>query len=191
MADTGYLFATSTTASTGAWANLGNIFATDGIEADCTISTKNTSSVRILNNFGFTSSVIPDDATVSQVFLRAVWRVSSTSGIARLGIAAHHSSAGLLSTRSQLGEPTTLTTDTYDITADRAWAPADFRDGTLTVHVRPSNGNDADNPGYKFDSVSLDAIYSVPAPQAQRVLRSACNLDGVGADGLLLGNTLE
>lgn len=192
MADTGYRFSTSSQASTGTWSNLGNIFATDGVEADCTISTKNTSSVARLHNFGFTSSILPDTVqSINQVNLRAVWRVTTAGGVARLGVAAHHSSAGLLSTHSNLNEPTSLTTDTFDITADRAWDPSDFRDGTLTVHVRPSNGNNATNPFYKFDSISLDVIYTPVVPQSPRILRSACNLDGCGADGLLLGNALE
>jgi hypothetical protein len=188
MAQTGYLFATSTTASTGTWANTANFFATDGIEADCTISTKNTSSVRTLHNFGFTTTILPDTATIDQVLLQATWRVTTQGGIAILGVAAHHSSAGLMSTRKNTAEPTSLTTDTYDITADRTWVPSDFRDGTLTVHVIPNNGNSATNPFYKFDSVSVNAVYTVAA---SRILRSACNLDGVGADGLLLGNALE
>lgn len=193
MADTGYQFATSTTASTGAnapWTNVSNFFLTDGLEAACTISTKNISSVHILNNFGFTTTLLPDDASVSQVFMRCVWRVTSAGGIARLG-AAISTSAGLLSTHSNIAEPTSLTTDTFDITADAAWTPAMFRDGLMVVQVRPSNGNSATNPFYRFDSVSLDAIYTPATPAAARILRAACNLDGAGSDGLLLGNALE
>ena len=189
MAETGYRFATSTTASTGTWTSTGNFFATDGAEGQCSIALKNTSSVRRLDNFGFTSAIIPDEATIQQVFLRAVWRVTTAASvIATLGVAAHHSSVGLLSTHKNELEITALTTDTFDITADRSWVPTDFRDGTFTVHMRPHNGNDASDPFYRVDSVSLDVIYGVAAP---RILRSAVNLDGVGSDGLLLGNALE
>lgn len=191
MADTGYLFATSSQVSTGTWTNVSNFFSTNGTEAACTISTKNTSSVTRLHNFGFTTSVLPDNATISQVFMRCVWRVTSAGGIAILGAAAHHSSWGLLSTFKNTAEPTSLTTDTFDMSAVTTWTPAVFRDTTLTVHVRPNNGNSATNPFYRFDSVSLDVIYTVPAPAAQRVLFGACNLDGCGSDGRFLGNALE
>lgn len=192
MADTGYLFATSTQVSTGTWANVSNFFSTNGTEAACTISTKNASSVARLLNFGFTTSVLPSNATVSQVFMRAVWRVTTNASvIANLGVAVHHSSAGLLSTHLNIDEPTSLTTDTFDISADRAWAPADFRDNTMTVHVRPHNGNDASDPFYRFDSVSLDVIYTVPAAQARQFFRSAQNLDGLGSDAFVPGNQLE
>lgn len=192
MAETGYLFATSTQVSTGTWTTTNSMMLTDGVEATCTISTKNTSSVARLHNFGFTTTLLPDDAqSIDQVLLKAVWRVTTTGGIANLGVAAHHSAAGLLSTHKNTAEPTSLSTDIYDITADRAWAPTDFRDGTLTVHVRPHNGNNATNPGYRFDSVSLDVIYTPLPVAAARVLRTACNLDGLGSDGLILGNALE
>ena len=192
MAETGYQFATSSQVSTGSWANVSNFFATDGTEATCSIAAKNTSSVCTLHNFGFTTTLLPSDATVNQVFMQCVWRVNTAASvIANLGVAVHLSSVGLLTTYLNSDEITTLTTDTFDITADRPWTPTDFRDGMLTVHVRPNNGNDASDPSYRFDSVSLNAIYTPFVPAAQRVLRSACNLDGVGPDGLLLGNALE
>lgn len=191
MADTGYLFATSSVVSTGTWTTTQSMFNTDGVEATCTISTKFTSSVARLLNFGFTTSVLPDTATVSQVFLRAVWRVTSAGGIAILGVAVHHSTSGLLSTEKNTAEVTTLTTDTYNITNHTSWTPAQFRDGTLEVHVRPNNGNNATNPFYRFDSVSLDVIYTVPAEQARQFFRSIQNLDGIGSDGFVPGNQVE
>jgi hypothetical protein len=190
VAETGYRFATSTTASTGTWTSTGNFFATDGAEGNCNIASKNVSSIQVLNNFGFTTSVLPDTATIDQVLLQSVWRVTSAGGIAVLAVAALVSGARLSTYKNSL-EPTSLTTQVFDITADRAWQPADFRDGTLTVEMRPNNGNSATNPGYRFDSVSLNALYTIPAPPATRVLRTSCNLDGVGSDGLLLGNALE
>jgi hypothetical protein len=191
MADTGYRFATSSEVSTGSWTNLGNFFATDGSEAACSIASKNVSSVARLLNFGFTTSVLPDTATITQVNLRAVWRVTSAGGVAILGVAVHHSSWGLLSTLKNTAEPTSLTTDTYDITAVTTWTPSVFRDNTLTVHVRPNNGNNATDPFYRFDSVSLDVIYTVPAAQARQFFRSIQNLDGIGSDGFVPGNQVE
>ena len=192
MAETGYRFATSSQVSTGSWTNVSNLFATDGAEAACSIAAKSTSSVARLLNFGFTTSIIPPDGTVNQVFMRCVWRVTTAASvIANLGAAVHISSVGLLATHLNVDEITSLTTDTFDITADRAWTPADFLDNTMTVHVRPHNGNDASDPFYRFDSVSLDVIYTPVVPPVARTIRSACNLDGIGSDGLLYGNALE
>ena len=192
MAETGYRFATSTTASTGTWTSTGNFFATDGVEGQCSIAAKSVTSVQILNNFGFTTSIIPPDATIDQVLLRAVWRVTTdASVIAVLGVAAHHSSAGLLSTHKNALEITALTTDTYDITADFAWTPSDLSDASLTVHMRPNNGNDASDPFYRIDSISLDAFYTPVVPAARRFYRATQNLDGIGSDGIFPGNDLE
>ena len=192
MADTGYRFATSSVVSTGTWANVSNFFSTNGTEAACTISTKSTSSVARLLNFGFTTSVLPTDATVSQVFMKCVWRVTTNASvIANLGAAVLVTSVGLLSSHINVAEVTTLTTDTYDITADRVWQQSDFRDGTLEVRVTPFNGNDASDPFYRFDSVSLDVIYTVPAAQARQFFRATQNLDGIGSDAFTPGNQLE
>ena len=192
MAETGYLFATSSQVSTGSWTNLGNLFATDGAEANCSIAAKNTSSVAILHNFGFTTTVLPADATINQVLMQCVWRVTTAASvIANLNAKVFVTSVGLLADHVNVNEITTLTTDTFDITADTAWTPEHFRNGTLQVRATPFNGNDASDPSYRFDSISLNAIYTPFVAPAQRVLRSACNLDGVGPDGLLLGNALE
>ena len=192
MADTGYRFATSSVVSTGTWTTTQSMFATDGVEATCTISTKNTSSVARLLNFGFTTSVLPTNATISQVFMRSVWRVTTNASvIANLGAAVLVTSVGLLSSHINVAEVTTLTTDTYDITADRAWVQSDFRNGTLEVRVTPFNGNDASDPFYRFDSVSLDVIYTVPAAQARQFFRATQNLDGLGSDAFVPGNQLE
>lgn len=189
MAQTGFLFATSTQVSTGTWTTTDSMKVTDGVEATCTISTKNTSSVARLHNFGFTTTILPDTATIQTVNLQAIWRVTTTGGIANLAVAAHHSSAGLLSTHINTLEPTSLSTQVFDITADRAWAPADFRDGTLTLHVRPNNGNSATNPFYRFDSFALDVIYGLPV--TPRTLFQPPNLDGCGSDGIFVGNSVE
>ena len=192
MADTGYRFATSSMISSGTWTNLGNFFATDGAEAACSIAAKNTSSVARLLNFGFTTSVLPADATVDQVLMRCVWRVTTAASvIANLGSRVYVSSVGLLSTHINTAEITTLTTDVFDITADTAWDPAHFRNGTLEVRATPFNGNDASDPFYRYDSISLDVIYT-PAPVvAGQTIMAICNLDGCGSDGRLPGNALE
>ena len=192
MAETGYRFATSSLVSTGSWTNLGNIFATDGSEAACSIAAKNTSSVARLLNFGFSTGVLPADATIDQVLMRCVWRVTTAASvIANLGARVYVTSVGLLSTHINSAEITTLTTDTFDITGDTAWAPAHFRDGTLEVRATPYNGNDASDPFYRYDSISLDVFYT-PAPVvAAQTIMAICNLDGCGSDGRLPGNALE
>ena len=192
MAETGYRFATSSMISTGSWTNLGNFFATDGAEAACSIAAKNTSSVARLLNFGFTTSVIPADATVDQVLMRCVWRVTTAASvIANLNAMVLVSSVGLLAAHVNTAEITTLTTNTFDITGDTAWEPAHFRDGTLEVRATPYNGNDASNPFYRYDSISLDVFYT-PAPVvAAQSIMMICNLDGLGSDGRLPGNALE
>lgn len=192
MADTGYRFATSSLVSTGSWTSLGNFFATDGAEAAVSIAAKNTSTVARLLTFGFTTSVIPVSSTINQVNLRCVWRVTTAASvIANLGAAVFISSVGLLSTHYNILEPTTLTTNTFDITGDRAWGPEDFRNGTLEVMASPFNGNDASDPFYRYDSISLDVIYTPPAVAAAQIIMGPCNLDGLGSDGRLPGNALE
>ena len=192
MAETGYRFATSSVVSTGTWANLGNFFATDGAEAACSIAAKNTSSVARLLNFGFTTSVLPADATIDQVLMQCVWRVTTAASvIANLGVRVLVTSVGLLASHTNALEITTLSTDTFDITGDTAWAPAHFRDNTLQVHATPFNGNDASDPFYRYDSISLDVFYT-PAPViAAQTIFAACNLDGCGSDGRYPGNALE
>lgn len=188
MADTGYKFATSTTASTGTWGNVGNMFATDGAETSTTISTKSISSWRVLNNFGFDTTALPDGSTINTVNLRTVWRVTTTAGIATLAVAPLISGTRL-STITNALEPTSLSTQTFDITSVTTWTAANFRDGTLTVLIGGWNGNSATNPDYRFDSVSLDVLYTPPV--TPRVLRQYANLDGCGSDGIFLGNSVE
>lgn len=192
MAETGYRFATSSLTSTGSWTNLGGFFATDGNEAATSIAAKNTSSVAQLRNFGFTTTMIPSDATIDQVLMRCVWRVTTNASvIANLGAAVNLSSVGLLAVHYNTAEPISLTTDVFDITADRAWQPADFLDGTLRVDARPHNGNDASDPFYRYDSIELDVFYTPAAVVAERTIKSASALDGCGSDGRFLGNALE
>jgi len=175
-----------------AWANVSNFFATDGAEAACSIAAKNTSSVAILHNFGFTTSVLPTNATISQVFMQCVWRVTTAASvIANLNAKVLVTSVGLLADHINALEITALTTDTFDITADTAWVPAHFRDGTLQVRATPFNGNDASDPFYRYDSISLNAIYTVPQPQARQFFRATQNLDGIGSDAFTPGNQLE
>ena len=192
MAETGYRFATSSLVSTGTWGSLGNFFATDGAEATCSIAAKNTSSVARLLNFGFTTSVIPSGSTIDQVLMQCVWRVTTAASvIANLGARVLVTSVGLLSTHINTLEITTLSTDTFDITGDTAWNPEHFRNGTLEVRATPYNGNDASDPFYRYDSISLDVFYTPPAVVAAQTIFYANNLDGCGSDGRLPGNAVE
>jgi hypothetical protein len=188
MADTGYKFPTGDSASTGTWTNATNVQANDSAVAVCKISTKSISSFRVQTNYGFTTSVIPDGSTINTVNLQVKWRVTTTGGIGILACAPLVSGVKI-TTLSNSGEPTSLSTQTFDITAARAWVPSDFRNGTLTTQLQPWNGNNATDPGYEFDYIALDVIYTPPV--TPRTLMVACNLDGCGSDGIFVGNAVD
>src|SRR3990167_209053 len=137
MATTGYRFPTTDTISSGVWVNPTNVQADDGNFAVCNLSTKNLTAVRMQGGYGFSSGVVPDDATVTGMNLRVEWRVSTaTSVIAILGVRARVSTTNLLIHENAL-EPTTFSTQVFDITAERAWDPGDLRDGMLITNLEP------------------------------------------------------
>ena len=190
MADTGYRFATQSTASSSVWVTTPSFFNSDGVDAQCNVTNKNITSVHMLGNFGFTTSVIPDNSVINTVNLRSVWRVTTTGGIATLGMAVAISGT-LVTTVVNTEEPTSLSTQNWDITGATTWAAANFRNGTLVVMPKAFTGNNATNPGFRYDSVSLDVIYTPPAEAAAQIIMGVCNLDGCGSDGRLPGNALE
>ena len=167
MPTTGYRFPTADAAISGTWLNETNVQADDGAVASCTIAAKNTTAVREQGNFGFSTAVVPDNATITLVELRVEWRVTLSAGV--IGILGVRGRVGTtdLTIHENATEPTTLTVQTFDITAERAWAPADLRDGTLKTRLEPRNGNDADPEVYEFDYVAFQVTFTVPA-QASR-----------------------
>ena len=162
MPSTGYLFPSSNAAVSGVWVTPENAGADDGAVASTTIAVKNTTAIHEFGTFGFSTAVVPDNATITQVQLQVEWRVTLAAGvIGILGVRARGGTTGL-PIHENSAEPTTLTGETFDITAERVWVPADLRDGTLTTRLEPRNGNDADAEVYEFDYVAVQVTYTVP-----------------------------
>lgn len=160
MAVTGWLTPTTDTAVSGSWSNPTNVQAKDGAVASSTIAAKNTTASRDCGGFGFSTAVLPDAATITKVEIRPKWRVSTNASIATLRVNGKVSST-VLANHDNTSEPTTLTEQTFDVTADRSWAPADFRDGTFFVRFNAVQGNNATSCTYEFDSIEVQVTYTV------------------------------
>jgi phage tail sheath gpL-like len=148
-------------AGSGTWTNDVNVLADDGLEATFSLTTKNASGRWLHGNtFGF-NSAIPAGATITQVQIRCEYRVNSTGGIANPEMAVFVGGVQQGTTRacSPL-EPTTLTLNTFDVTADRAWTRADLLDGQLVVSIRGRNGNSTTDPSYRWDHLAVEVVYS-------------------------------
>lgn len=168
MATTGWVLPSANTveAGSGTWTNDTNIRVDDGTEATFSLTSKNTSGRwNAGQTFGF-DALIPAGSTIDTVEIRADWRVNSTAGIATLELQAFVSAAGVGAARANAAEPTTLTTDTFDITADRAWVRADLLDGTLELKCRGRNGNSTTDPSYRFDHIAVQITYTEPVAAA-------------------------
>ena len=160
MAVTGYLFPTTNAAVSGVWVTPENAGADDAAVASTTIAAKNTTAIHEFGGFGFSTAVVPDTATVTKVELRVEWNVTLSAGvIGILGIRGRVGTTDLTIHENAL-EPTTPTTETFDITAERSWVPADLRDGTLKSRLEPRNGNDADAEVYQIDYLAYQVTYS-------------------------------
>lgn len=161
MPDTGWVLPTARTvdAGSGTWTNDANITANDGSEATFSLTSKNTSGRWLRGQtFGFDSSV-PSGATITVVEIRTEWRVNSTGGIANLEVQAFVSGSAVGSVRANAAEPTTLTTQDFDITADRSWTRADLLDGVFEIRMRGRNGNSTTDPSYRWDHVAARITY--------------------------------
>lgn len=162
MATTGFKLPTSDTAVSGTWGTTTNAYLDDGNVATCTIAAKNTTSIRSYFNYGFSTAVLPDNAVITQVNLRVEWRLGAGgAGVGILGVRARVTTTDL-TIHENPNEPLTLTPETFNITAERAWAPADFRDGTLFVRLEPRTGNNATNPAFEFDFTAIEVVYGIP-----------------------------
>jgi hypothetical protein len=162
MASTGWIVPTSNTveAGDGTWTNDTNILVDDGTEATLSIAAKNTTGRwNVGQNFGF-DALIPVGATITSVEIRAEWRVNSTAGIANLDLQSFVGGVAVGILFSNSAEPTTLTTSTDDVTADRSWTRDDLLDGTFELKVRGRNGNSATDPSYRFDHIAAQVGYS-------------------------------
>lgn len=161
MASTGWVLPTASyeESGDGTWTDTSNIHTDDGTEATFSLTSKNTAGKWAVGwTFGF-DSLIPAGATISKVEIRADWRVNTTSGIAHLELAAQISGA-IQTTYTNSAEPTTLTTDTFDITADRTWTRDNLLDAVLELKVRGRNGNSTTDPSYRVDHIAVQVEYS-------------------------------
>ena len=165
MPSTGWIVPTANTveAGSGTWTSGSNILADDGTEATFSLTSKNTSGAwNSGQTFGF-DALIPANATVTQVQIRAEWRVNNAGGIANLELQSFVSTVAVGTVRANAAEPTTLTIDTFDITADRTWARADLLNGTFELKVRGRNGNSTTDPSYRVDHIAANVTYTVPS----------------------------
>ncbi len=172
MATTGWVAPTANTveAGSGTWTSDTSIRVDDGTEATFSLTTKNTSGRwNAGQTFGL-GALISANATISQVQIRAEWRVNSTGGIGTLELQAFVSAAAVGAVRQNATEPTTLTTDTFDVTADRAWTRANLLDGTLELKVRGTNGNSTSDPSYRVDHIAVNVTYAEPFPPPSLVM---------------------
>lgn len=164
MPETGFRFPTTDAevAVTGtAWVNPTNVQADDASVATCNITAKNTTGIREQGGYGFSTTLVPDNARIERVLLRVEWRVQTGAGtIGILGCRARIGTTDL-TIHENAAEPTTLTTETFDITSETGWTPANLRDGTLKTRLEPRNGNDADNPVYEFDFIALNVVWQL------------------------------
>lgn len=163
MAATGYRYPTSEAiiADTGvAWANISAIraddltYATTGAAAN----TGTADDVLEARNFGFSSAVLPDSATITKVEIQ--FRAGGPSNVdcgvnPRVG-ANSYGRKGV-----SLGGPIVVTT--HDFTANKpgGWTPADFRDGTFVVRFDFRNGNGSAVTGLQVDFVRVQVTFDV------------------------------
>lgn len=163
MPTTGFVLPTTRTvdAGSGTWTNDVNILASDGSEATFSLTSKNTDGSQLrAQNFGL-GSAIPVGATIDQVQIRMNYRVNSTAGVADPRIQAYVSGASVGAIRSgSPSEPTTLTINDFDITADRSWTRADLLDGTFEILIWGRNGASTSDPSYRWDYVAVDVTYT-------------------------------
>ncbi len=166
MPATGFVLPTAqsvTGTEPGTWTNPENILANDGVEAVFSLTSKNSAGKwNAGQSFGF-DSLIPAGSTIDLVEIRVNWRVNSTGGIANLELQAFVGGVAVGTVRANSAEPTTLTLDSFDITADRAWTRADLLNGTFELKVRGRNGNSTTDPSYRVDHVQAQVTYTEPA----------------------------
>ncbi len=163
MADTGYRLPTGYTEVSGSpWTTPANIETETTDYASKAIAVKNTTYELAGTNFGFSTSVIPDDAIIETVNVRYRSYQTSTSNASTGGQPYISTTAGTEHTQNTAA----ATTLSWDATAERpgggSWTPSDFRDGTLTVRLRAKQGNTNTSRTYYFDFVEVQVIFTVP-----------------------------
>jgi hypothetical protein len=175
-------------AGSGTWTNQNNVLADDGTEATLAIAAKNTTGRWVRgDDLGF-DSAIPASAVITKVEIRAEWRVNNAGGIGILELQAFVGGVAVGAVRANSAEPTTLTTDTFDITADRTWTRANLLNASFDLKVRGRTGNNATDPSFRFDHIAAQVTYEEPAtgPIAQALptlTQDANGLHGTVATG--------
>jgi hypothetical protein len=148
-------------AGNGTWTNDVNVLTDDGAEATFSLTTKNVSGRWLRGQtFGFDTAV-PAGATIDQVNIRMEYRVNSTGGIANPQCQAFVGgvAVGAVRTASPL-EPTVLTLNTFNVTADRAWTRADLLNASFEMRIRGTNGNSTTDPSYRWDLMAVEVVYT-------------------------------
>jgi hypothetical protein len=194
VGDTGWLRPTANTieAGNGTWTNSTNIFVNDGVEAEALLTTKNVDGAWNAGQFFNFDSNIPLGATISTVQVRGDWRVSSAGGIGILEMAAFVSGSSTGVIRDNSLEPTSLTTNTFDITADRGWVRDDLLNSTFELKIRGRNGNSTNNPGYRFDHIAARVLYTASTEASDSIrIRLPAQYDGQGVGGIFFGNRVN
>lgn len=165
MPVTGFVLPTARTIDTGSgtWTSDAEILTSNGVEAVFSLTAKNTDGRYLRGqNFGF-DSLIPTGSTINQVQLRMNYRVNSTAGVAQPKIQAFVSGVGVgAELLANPAEPTTLTINDFDITADRAWTRNDLLNGTFEVLIRGRNGSSTTDPSYRWDYIAVQVTYTEP-----------------------------
>jgi hypothetical protein len=162
MATTGWVLPTANTveAGSGTWTNDTNIRVDDGTEATFSLASKNTTGRWNAGQTFNLDSAIPSGSTIDTVEIRCEWRLNNAGGIGILEMQAFVSGGAVGAVRSNSAEPTTLTTDNANITADRSWVRADLLNGTFELKCRGRNGNSATDPSYRFDHIAVQVGYT-------------------------------
>jgi hypothetical protein len=167
MPATGFVLPSIATveAGSGTWTNQDNIKLDDGVEATFSLAVKNTSGRWVAGtSFGF-DGIIPSGATIDVVEIRMEYRVNTTGGIANPEMQSFVSGVGVGAVRAGSPlEPTTLTLNTFDVTADRAWVRADLLNANFALKIRGRNGNSATDPSYRWDYIAAQVTYTEAAP---------------------------
>lgn len=157
--------ATAVSSLSGSWtsATAAQLNSDNAAYATITGATKNTTIGELaLSGFDFDSQ-IPSGATIDSVELIVDWKVSTTSSVAILGT-AYEVSAAAGTYQENSAEPTTDTTNTYDVTALRTWTRANLLDGTFRMLLRARQGNSTTSVVYSFDYAAVRVNYTAAAP---------------------------
>lgn len=165
MPATGFVLPSARTidAGNGTWTNDVNVLADDGAEATFSLTTKNVAGRALRGQtFGF-DAAIPAGSNIDQVQIRTEWRVNNAGGIATLTLQAFVSGAAVGAARTNAAEPTVLTIETFDVTADRAWTRADLLNAVFELRTWGVNGNSTSDPSYRWDYIAVQVTYSAAA----------------------------